>query len=75
VKWSTVRNLIWTPPEKRWDADLFFVPMAVFFGVLVGGTRNHWIPGIGVAALVLAARELLYHWLVRCRRVPKKDAT
>ena len=63
-----LRRLIMEAPENRWNADILFVPLAVFLGVWIGAAPGRRLLGIGVAAVVLALREVLYHVLVRRRR-------
>ena len=68
MKWSALRNLVWTPPDKRWDGDLFFVPATVFVFVWLYRVENHLIVGIVAGICTLALREVLYHYLVRRKR-------
>ena len=74
MKWTSLRNLVWTPPEKRWNADLFFIPATVYVTIRLIRGENRLVLGIVVGVSLLVLREVLYHYLVRRKRPSDRDA-
>lgn len=67
MRWKELLRLVRAAPEDHWDADLLFVLLGVLLAVWVGSAHDSAILGLGVAALVWAVREVLFHLFVRRR--------
>ena len=65
---SLFRRMVWPPPEDRWGLDMLFLIVAVGVGGWVGRVEGRKVLGAGIAVLVLALREAVFHVFVRRRR-------
>ena len=63
-----LRRLVLANPRNRWSADPVFIVLGIILGVWVADARENVLSGIGVAVLVLALREFLFHFFVKGRR-------
>ncbi len=68
MNWRWIWRLFLTEREDRWDADLVFVGLGVGIGGYVGRRYDSTLAAIGIALVILAAREVIFHRFVNPRR-------
>ena len=70
---SSLRGLVWSPPERRWWGGYLLLGLGVYFGIWFWRTSG-WIYGLAVAVAALLLEAFLFWVLVRRRRSSKNVA-